>query len=365
MNLSNFSSNVNLTKTPSEAYYIAYAVFFSFVAIATVIGNVLLFYTVLTSAQLRTATNSLLLSLATADLVAGAVMIPMYVQLFANGRQIGDSKSRNLCLVRKFLFLLTSGASITSLSVVSVDRMFAVSRPFVYARVMNAKVVAWVIVTVWTICLTLTSCAVFIPIRSWDSFLQTCRPGVPTISYLIVTPVLFYLPGLAILLSYIKIFTIARTHRRKITIQNEPSCQQPPVSIIELSNMREESMPNGRPRTITLTTSSSKKTSNTRVKRMSRIRNTLSNDIKAAKTVSILVGLFLACWLPVASFYLYLSSTGTVVKSNIKLTYLHDVFMCLSFLNAAIDPILYIFLNKEIKRTLKNKLRTVLKLDNR
>ena len=349
----------------SEAYHIAYAVCFAFVSFATVTGNILLFYTILSSALLRTATNSLLLSLATADLVAGSVMIPLYVHLYATGRETGDSTARTLCLVRKFLFLLTSGASITSLSVVSVDRMFAVSRPFVYARIMNAKVVTSIIITVWSICLTLTSCAVFIPIRSWDTILATCGPGVPRISYLAITPVLFYLPGVAILLSYIKIFTIARVHRRKITVQNEPSCQPQSVNVIEMSNMGEESVANGRPRTITLTNSSSKKTSSTRVKRMSKIRNTLSNDLKAAKTVSILVGLFLICWLPVASFYLYLSSTGTDANSNKKLAYLHDAFMFLSFLNAAVDPILYIFLNKEIKRALKSNLRTLLKLNNR
>lgn len=365
MNYSNISGSGTLTNNMSETYHIVYAVCFAFVSLATVTGNILLFYTILKSAQLRTATNSLLLSLATADMVAGSVMMPLYVHLFATGREMGDSTSKTLCLVRKFLFLLTSGASITSLSVVSVDRMFAVSRPFVYARIMNAKVVTSIIITVWSICLTLTSCAVFIPIRSWDSFLVTCRPGVPRISYLAVTPVLFYLPGVAILLSYIKIFTIARTHRRKITVQNEPSCQPQPVSVIEISNMGEERTANGRPRTITLTTSTSKKTPNTRVKRMSKIRNTLSNDIKAAKTVSILVGLFLACWLPVASFYLYLSSTGTDVTSNKKLGYLHDAFMFLSFLNAAVDPILYIFLNKELKSALKSNLRTLLKLNNR
>jgi len=365
MNFSNLSASDNLTSNISETYHITYAIFFSIVALATVTGNILLFYTILSSSQLRTATNSLLLSLATADLVAGSVMVPLYVQLFVSGRKTSDSTSRTLCLIRKFLFLLTSGASITSLAVVSVDRMFAVSRPFVYARVMTAKLVTFIIVSVWTVCLTLTSCAVFIPLSSWDSFLATCRPGVPRISYLTVTPALFYLPGVVILLSYIKIFTIARTHRRKITIQNEPSVQPAPLSVIELSNMREENVSTGRPRAITLTTSSSKKTSTTRMKRISRIRNTLSNDIKAAKTVSILVGLFLACWLPVASFYLYLNSTGTRVTSNRSLRYVHDAFMCLSFLNAAIDPILYIFLNKDIKRALKSKLRGLLKLDNR
>ena len=362
MNFSNSSIDEHFIHNMGTTYETIYAVLCSFVALIIVIGNILLFHTVLTTPLLRTATNSLLLSLATADLVAGSVMIPLYVQQFVASSKTDNTTSRNLCLLRKFLFLLTSGASITSLAVVSVDRMFAVSRPFVYARTMSAKLVTSIIVTVWTVCLTLTSCAVFIPIRSWDSIIATCSPGIPRSSYLVVTPVLFYVPGCTILICYIKIFSIARTHRRKITVQNEPSALQPPISAIEASNTRERNPSTGRERTLTLNSTSSKKSSTTRMKRISRIRNTLSNDLKAAKTVSILVGLFLACWMPVASFYIYLNTTRADIKLSKNYTYIHDAFMFLSFLNAAIDPVLYIFLNKDMKSSLKRNLRNVFKI---
>ena len=83
------------------------------------------------------------------------------------------------------------------------------------------------------------------------------------------------------------------------------------------------------------------------------MRTTLASDLKAAKTVSILVGLFLVCWSPVALFYIYLNVTGTDVGESPKYTYIHDAFMLLSFLNGAFDPLLYALLNKDIKSSMK------------
>lgn len=332
----------------SIGYTTSYAVLCALISVSTVIGNILLFYTILKTPLLRTATNSLLLSLATADLVAGFIMIPLYILQFVERTSDDDTKS-SLCMARKFLFLLTSGASITSLAVVSVDRMFAVSYVFAYARKMNAKVVTIIIVTVWSVCLTLTSIAVFVPIDSWKKILERCGPGIPRASYLIVTPTSFYLPGIAILVSYIKIFTVARRHRRKITVQHECSMVQPRVSAaIESAN---NDLTSTRERTSTLNSTRS------RPSRFTKIRSSLTNDLKAAKTVSILVGLFLICWSPVAFFYIYLNTTGEDPASSLKYTYIHDAFMLLSFLNAAIDPILYILLNKEIKSTAKRHLK--------
>eukprot|EP00794_Sanderia_malayensis_P003775 gene3775-4298_t len=342
----------------SVAYTTFYAVLCAIISFLTITGNALLFYTVLKTTRLRTATNSLLLSLATADLVGGGIMIPLYIHQFTN-RHANDDNSEDLCLVRKFLFLLTSGASITSLAVVSVDRMVAVSYPFVYARRMNARVVTTIIIAVWSICVSLTSVAVFVPIESWASILQRCDPGIPRASYLIVTPTSFYLPGVAILISYIKIFSIARGHRRKITTTQEPSVQPRASQIAELSNAghREGSS------TIAFegkSTVSSKRSTITRVRRFTKMRSTLATDLKAAKTVSILVGLFLVCWSPVAFFYIYLNTTGVDVASSMKYTYIHDAFMLLSFLNSAIDPLLYTMLNKEIKSNMKRHIKAII-----
>ena len=364
-NVTNGTGGRDAWSTNSEEYIILYAVLCSVISLATVIGNVLLFFTVLKTSQLRTPTNSLLLSLATADLIAGAVMIPLYVQQFIKNSTQSSSEDQKLCLVRKFLFLLTSGASITSLAVVSVDRMFAVSYPFIYARRMNAKIVAVIIATVWTVCVTLTSNAVFGMITEWKDIMKNCGPGIPRSSYFIVTPTLFYVPGVMILLSYLKIYSIARKHRRKITAQHEPSVQPPPVSEVEVSKIDQETMTNAWARTSTLTTTKLSVTSRStsRQRRITRIRTTLSNDLKAAKTVSILVGLFLICWSPVAIFYIYLNSAKIDITSRAKYTYIHDVFMFLSFLNAAIDPILYTLLNRDMKSSMKRHLKTLFKLD--
>lgn len=351
----NNTTSQDLSIVADEYYVILYAVLCVLISLATVVGNILLFFTVLKTSQLRTPTNSLLLSLATADLVAGSIMMPLYVhQFLCRLTDCGDHP--NLCLARKFLFLLTSGASITSLGAVSVDRMIAVSYPFVYARKMNAKIVACIIVTIWCMCLILTSAATFgIPIENWEKFLKGCRPGVPRTAFLIVTPTSFYIPGIAILLSYLKIFSIARSHRRKITVHQEPSFQ-PPMGGLQVSNVREESISHGRERASTLTTTTSKKSS-VRTRRITKFRSNLAGDLKAAKTVSILVGLFLACWSPVAIFYIYINLKKIDVTTSQTFTYVHDAFMLLSFLNTAIDPILYTFLNRDMKSCMKRHLK--------
>ena len=72
-------------------------------------------------------------------------------------------------------------------------------------------------------------------------------------------------------------------------------------------------------------------------------------DLTAAKTVSIMVGVCILCWLPTAVYYAYINARA-VNTDNTRLEYVNDVFLLLSFLNSLINPILYANRTRDIKR---------------
>ena len=346
----------------TTTYAYLYATLCTFTALVTVTANIVLFVTVLRNRNLRTPTNSFLLSLATADLVSGGIMMPLYTHRFIMSYHRESDTS--LCLTRKFLFLLTSGLSLTSLAVVSADRMIAVSYPFYYARKITARATTVVIILVWLYCVLLTSLSTFIPFGDWKTILSNCLPGVPRTVYLAVTPPAYYLSGVIILFSHIKIFMVARNHRRKIQAQTQPTSL--PSSASDDFNLPEADFPTeispktsqqskpSRIQKISVFSMQSKRSRTT--SRSRRVARIVSRDLKAARTITVLVGLFLGCWSPVAAFYIYINTKKVDIYLDPKWTYIHDAFMLLSFLNAALDPILYSLLNQELRRNIKKLL---------
>lgn len=114
--------------TSTASVRVSWTVLFSSLAFFTIVGNFLSIAVFLNNSRLRRMRTSLLLiNLAIADLLVGSVAVPMYMVF-----QWPESAiARNATFVSSYeaIDLLTGFASIFSLSVIGLERMFSVFSP--------------------------------------------------------------------------------------------------------------------------------------------------------------------------------------------------------------------------------------------
>ena len=370
------------------------------VALLGLVTNTFMFYVITRVRSLHKATNFLLLSLTTSDLLVCGVCIPVYVERFYNQ---SSEPNKTLCLLRKFLFMLTSSASLWSLAVVSLDRMFAVTYPFFHRRHAHTRLVVGVVVVEWLWCFALSSINFFY-LDEWKEILCPCAVGMPEEPYYMVTVPGFYLPGFVIFAAYVKIFLISRKHHKNISVQKMSVCQQPsytgsaaslntslyPTNDIlrkpraysdthhEKSSLIVHHSPTlhvstevlqpcqqeRKPRSTTVDSVRSALAEGARKIRSTthQVGHEMALDLKAAKTVGVMCGLCVICWVPTALFNAYLNNLNkkrdTVDPNMGVLAYLYDIFLLLGFANSLVNPLLFTFLTKDIKRHSKKIIRS-------
>ncbi|XP_053737536.1 trace amine-associated receptor 1-like [Synchiropus splendidus] len=251
--------------------------FLSAFSIVTVCGNLLVLVSVTYFRQLHTPTNFLVLSLAMCDLLVGAVVFPLSMKSSESScRRLYDS----LCRVRGILDVSLCSCSILNLSCISIDRYYAVCHPLTYKSKINSHVVAGMILLIWTV-----SAMIGISFLFAHSHRAVC--GEPCLianaAGLLFS---FYLPVLTILLIYLRIFLVAHQQARSIQ----------------------------------------------------KVTNASRMERRATRTLVIVMGVFLACWLP---FFL---CTTVRSFSNILLpSSFVETLNWLALSNSMLNPFIYAF----------------------
>lgn len=252
-----------------------------------VIGNVLVIVSVACHRQLRSVTHYYIANLAAADMLLSSVVVPLSASSEALGRWV---LGRALCGVWASLDVLCCTASIFNLCVISVDRWLAVSFPLRYPCLATSGHAVVAMVTVW-----IASAGISVgPLFGWREPMpddeSVCNvnedPGYAIFS----ASCSFYLPLAVILIMYCKVFIVARRRAKMLTDGewhgdvkdgvtlrihrgNAPTCQAEKVKD-EQGNRKCRSYG-----------------------ALVRLL-TFSREMKAAKTLGIVVGCFILCWLP-------------------------------------------------------------------
>ncbi|XP_028254312.1 trace amine-associated receptor 1-like [Parambassis ranga] len=161
--------------------------FLALLAVITVCGNLLVIISIIYFKQLHTPTNSLILSLAVADLLVGIVVFPFSMAF-----------SLSLCLYYEGLFY----------------RYYAVCQPLTYRSKINHPVVVVMILMCWGVSV-LTGIGIIIAGLNNDNCEDRCLIDVLMANT--VGPILsFYLPVIIMLCIYLKIFLVAQRQARMI-----------------------------------------------------------------------------------------------------------------------------------------------------
>uniref|UniRef100_A0A3B5QRS1 Trace amine associated receptor 1 n=1 Tax=Xiphophorus maculatus TaxID=8083 RepID=A0A3B5QRS1_XIPMA len=199
-----------LTATPSVVCIMVY-VFLTLLSLVTVCGNLLVVTSIIYFKQLHTPTNTLILSLAVADLLVGILVFPLSMAFSLSSCTYNESL---FCKVRDSFDILFSTCSIMHLCCISVDRYYAVCQPLTYRSKISRHVVAIMITVSWGVS-ALVSIGVTIPRLSPYACADMCFLDVMTAN--IIGPILsFYLPVVIMLCIYLKIFLVAQRQARRI-----------------------------------------------------------------------------------------------------------------------------------------------------
>ncbi|CAN9501625.1 unnamed protein product [Ophioblennius macclurei] len=299
------------------------------IAVLSISGNVLVCWAVAINTTLKNATNYFLVSLAVADILVGCLAIPFAITI-----SIGIRLDFYGCLFLACFVLVLTQSSIFSLLAIAIDRYLAVKIPLRYKELMTGKVAREIIAILWILSFVIG----LIPFLGWNMKSPSCTNSSSTNSssanssaadnttneegcklqcffesvvdmhymvyfnfFVCVLP-----PLLIMLLIYLKIFTVARKQLRQIELK----C-----------------VGNGD----------------------SHHHGLLQKEIRAAKSLSIIVGLFALCWLPV-----HILNCLTLFYSELdKPADIMLVAIILSHANSAVNPIIYAYRIQDFRNTFR------------
>ncbi|XP_078064716.1 adenosine receptor A2a-like, partial [Mustelus asterias] len=300
--------------------YIAVEVLIAVLAIA---GNILVCWAVRTNPRLRSTTNYFLVSLAVADFAVGVLVIPASIVI-----SVKLAMNVHGCLFLACLVLIFTQNSIFSLLAIAIDRYLAVKHPLRYPVLVTGRRTHLLIALLWV----LSSMLGLIPVFGWNRSASARRvcpgseganetmPGplsrangsgrrcaqvyclfehVVDLSYMVYCNFLACVlaPLLAVLVIYARIFAVARRQLRSL---------------------------GGCPRAV------------------------LRGELRAAKVLLLVVGLFALGWLPLHS----LNALGALCPScGRPPLWLMDTTIVLSHANSAVNPIIYALRLREFRLT--------------
>lgn len=200
---------------PQEKVY--WALMLVILPFLAVFGNILIILSVYKERSLQTATNYFIVSLAFADLLVAAAVMPFAVYVLVN---VNWELSETLCDFYIAVDVTCSTASIFNLVAISIDRFIAVTQPIKYSKHKNSKRVALTIVIVWVV-----SAAIGSPIMLGLNTSPERQPHLcifynsDFILYSSLSS--FYIPCLVMVFLYYKIFRVIHERARKAVAKKE------------------------------------------------------------------------------------------------------------------------------------------------
>ncbi|XP_017877534.1 5-hydroxytryptamine receptor 2B-like [Ceratina calcarata] len=373
----------------TDASIILRALVLGLLILITVVGNLFVIAAILHERNLQSVANYLIVSLAVADLMVACLVMPLGAVYEINS---GWSLGPELCDMWTSSDVLCCTASILHLVAIAVDRYWAVT-DLNYIQARNPRRIGILIVTVWVVSLGIS----LAPQLGWKDpdYLGRIANGTCLVSQdpayqIFATCATFYVPLLVILFLYWRIFQAARKRIRKRpgTIVQPPRERRGILRLVT-RRPREESTaftitrstpdhssispeksssynganatqsttvtPTAVSTTTTTTTttitnpSSSHSTSSSK-----RTRETIESkrEKKAAKTLAIITGAFVACWLP---FFLValLRATCEVCEPPELIA---NIFLWLGYFNSTLNPVIYTVFSPEFRQAFKRML---------
>ncbi|XP_014254146.1 octopamine receptor beta-2R [Cimex lectularius] len=320
------------------------------IIIAAILGNLLVIVSVMRHRKLRIITNYFVVSLAFADMLVALVVMTFNASVQLTGKWLFGYF---MCDAWNSLDVYFSSASILHLCCISVDRYYAIVKPLKYPINMTKKVVAIMLLSTWVSPAIIS----FVPILcGWyttdenqefrNRHPDVCEFKVNKVYVIVSSLISFWIPCTIMVFTYLAIFKEATRQEKQLhaRIGNQ----------MLLNNSRDC---NGD--TLGSSGGSSKALAlnevglhNTPTKDRNIIK--MKREHKAARTLGIIMGTFILCWLPFFLWYVITTLCGDACPCP-------DVVVALLFwigyFNSTLNPIIYAYFNRDFREAFKNTLQ--------
>lgn len=353
------SGNFTTVATPvqrpvSEASIIASATFVTIVLVLTIVGNSLVCFSVYYFPRLRRPTNFLIVSLTVSDLLVGSLSLPFRIAQTVNHESWPSSLGRAGCQYWIWIDMLCCGASILNLTGISFDRLLAVKWPLTYRENMTPKRAALVILFVWLYAL-LFACLSFVKWGGKETIDIAPQCSIKAKIYItILACAAFFFPLAVLIFNYTLVLKIAIQHARAVQKDRDAIA----VNFLpEQDNANEEtsgiaSSPGSSTRAISIGKRSCEPLNEQKPRRSSGLH--IMKQLKATKTLAIVVGVFILSWFPFFVIYVtfqYCPECFDIerIPAHVKTALIVVFINVLPVSNSAANPIIYTCFNKEFR----------------
>ncbi|CAL1578878.1 unnamed protein product [Knipowitschia caucasica] len=237
---------------------------------------------------------------------------------------------------------MCSTASILNLCMISVDRYWAIASPFKYERRMTHRVACVMVGVAWTLSILIS----FIPVQlNWHQEVreqqeyqeqillqgnssggysvnssgggvQSCVANLNRTYAISSSLISFYIPVLIMVATYTRIYRIAQTQIRRIA---------------SLERAAEQAQ--------------QQQTPDLRLQDEASLKSSFKKETKVLKTLSIIMGVFVFCWLP----FFVLNCTVPFCDPPCVSDTTFTVFVWFGWANSSLNPVIYAF-NADFRR---------------
>lgn len=280
---------------------------FTTIIVLTVSGNLLVFFVILFFQNpLLAATNHLILSLSVAGVLIGGFVMPhSMVRSIETCWYFGQI----FCEFHTTVDVVLCNTTMWHLTFISVDRYLAIFHPLHYRDLMTNKTGGIMISSSWGLALVFGFAIVISnpQVKIRGDFYKSCLGGCYSlhareigVEYSII---FYFIPVCIIITVYSRIFFVAQRHTK--VIHSYKKC---PKLFEQLT----------------------------------------AKDLKATKTLAIVVGNFLFCWTP----FFMCNIIDPLIGHSIY-TLLYEFLMWVAYLNAMFNPLIYVFFYSWFRKTTK------------
>ncbi|XP_050420933.1 probable G-protein coupled receptor No18 [Adelges cooleyi] len=339
--------------------------------IVTLFGNIMVIMSVVQYPPLRSVPNIFIVSLAVADLMVAIGVLPLNVVYNVTGQWLFGGV---VCKLWLTCDVLCCTASILNLCAIALDRYRAITQPIAYAQKRTVSRVLWTVALVWLVSAIISSP----PLIGWNDWPEAFDERTPCTltthpGYVVYSSMgSFFIPLVVMSITYLRIYVATRRRLRRRARVALPQDSRHQVQVGTGSSKQHKSASSKRTETTTMTgdsasssdevdgpTGGSGKTNQQvssggckQVKQLleHKQRISLSKERKAAKTLGVIMGVFVVSWLPFFLIYLYFPFCKSCCPPSKVLI---NVVTWLGYLNSTINPIIYTRCNMDFRRSFK------------
>lgn len=365
---SNFSDIPNTTTAPpwTEAtllgLQVSVSVLLALVTLATLLSNAFVIATIFLTRKLHTPANFLIGSLAVTDMLVSILVMPISIVYTVSKTW---SLGQIVCDIWLSSDITFCTASILHLCVIALDRYWAITDALEYSKRRTMRRAAVMVAMVWVISISISMPPLFWRQAKAHEELTECMVNTDQISYTLYSTFgAFYVPTVLLIILYGRIYVAARSRifktpsysgKRFTTAQLiQTSAGSSLCSLNSASNqeahLHSGSAGGGGGGSPLFANSVKVKLADNVLERK---RLCAARERKATKTLGIILGAFIICWLPFFVDTLVLGICKDCWFDPLRF----DAFTWLGYLNSLINPVIYTAFNDDFKQAFQKLIK--------